>query len=190
MYEIESFRAPVLAVTNLLVLLSVRFHLTGGAACFAHGEPRMTQDFDLVVQRSQLLPQVQQFVQGLQQAGFLFNERELPEALTAGRMIQILDTVNILKLDLYPRELIPGELERSVELPVFTELSLPVAALPDLTISKLVWISRGSHKSRRELRWLMPLVDELGQAFVNQFAAEHNLVTLLQEVLDEREEIE
>jgi hypothetical protein len=34
-------------------------------------------------------------------------------------------------------------------------LTLPVASRPDLVLSKLIWISKGSHKSRRDLRQIM-----------------------------------
>jgi hypothetical protein len=67
-------------------------------------------------------------------------------------MFQLLDDVESLKLDIYPRELIEGELQRSVQLEVFEDLILPVVSRADAAESKLIWISKGSHKSRRDLR--------------------------------------
>ena len=66
-------------------------------------------------------------------------------------MFQLLDNVEALKLDIYPRELIAGELDRSCLVEVFAGVEFPVASRADVA-SKLVWISKGSHKSRRDLR--------------------------------------
>ena len=78
-------------------------------------------------------------------------------------MFQLLDRVESLKLDIYPRELIAGELDRSVSQEVFEGEELPVASCADVAVSKLVWISKGSHKSRRDLRqvfaWLRQKIE-------------------------------
>ncbi len=49
MFEVQSFRDSELAVTQTLERLGVKDQLTGGVAVIAYGEPRMTQDFDLLV---------------------------------------------------------------------------------------------------------------------------------------------
>ena len=48
---------------------------------------------------------------------------------------------NELKLDIYPRELIPGELDRSVPQEVFEDEVLPVASCADVGLSKLIWMN-------------------------------------------------
>ena len=70
-------------------------------------------------------------------------------------MFQLLDLEQVIKLDLYVRCLIPGELDRSVPTEVFPGVTLPLAARTDAALSKLVWIHRGSHRSRRDLRWIL-----------------------------------
>ncbi len=47
---------------------------------------------------------------------FLFGEETVRQAVAPGELFHLLDKTESLKLDIYPRELIPGELQRSVHL--------------------------------------------------------------------------
>jgi hypothetical protein len=105
-------------------------------------------------------------------------------------MFQLFDLAESLKVDLYPRELIPGELDRSVMVDVFVDLALPIASRTDAALSKLVWASKGSHKSRRDLRQLLARADDDERAIVERSAATLGLGQLLGEVLAEPDEIE
>ena len=69
-------------------------------------------------------------------------------------------------------------------------LTLPVASRPDLVLSKLIWISKGSHKSRRDLRQIMLRVSEVETATIHSLAEQTGLRVLLDEVLSESDEIE
>ena len=95
-----------------------------------------------------------------------------------------------LKIDFYPRELIPGELERSEMLEVFTGVSLPIVSKVDVVGSKLIWIGKGSHKSRRDDRHIYrrASADECQQ--IRQLSEQLRLHDLLDEVLNEPDEIE
>jgi hypothetical protein len=86
--------------------------------------------------------------------------------------------------------MIPGELDRSIPTEVFVGLVLPVVGRTDAALSKLVWISKGSHKSRRDLRQILRRADAGDHAIVTRWAAEHELETLLHEVLSETDSIE
>jgi len=174
----------------ILDQLGVRYHLTGGVAVFVYGEPRMTQDFDLVVDQSRLLLRLPEFRHALQKAGYLFDEHGMEQAVSQGRPIQVLDSRNVLKLYLYPRELVPGELDRSQKMPVFGETELRVVALPDLVISKLIWVRKGSHKSRGDVRSLMRIVSPDVLVEIKERANDMKLGSLLDEVVGEPDEIE
>ena len=69
-------------------------------------------------------------------------------------------------------------------------LTLPVASRSDLVLSKLIWISKGSHKSRRDLRQIMLRVSEAATATIHSLAEQTGLRVLLDEVLGESDEIE
>jgi hypothetical protein len=104
-------------------------------------------------------------------------------------MFQLLDTRESLKLDVYARELIRGELDRSDQLEVFDGLSLPVVSRADAAASKLVWISMGSHKSRRDLRHIFRTSDPTIQGTILDLAEDLRLQSLLHDVLAEPDEL-
>jgi len=68
---------------------------------------------------------------------FLFDETAIRIAVDKRQMFQLLDSAEALKLDIYPRELIPGELARSYTLELFEGMFIPIASLPDTAIAKL-----------------------------------------------------
>lgn len=155
MFPIETFRTTLGKIVKILRTFQIRFHLTGGATSIAYSEPRMTQNLDIVVDNAALARQLDPFIKSMQNSDFLFDEPALRRAVDNKRMFQLLDSAEALKLDVYPRELIPGELDRSNTVELFDGFSVPIASLPDSAISRLLWISKGSHKSRRDLRQLI-----------------------------------
>ncbi|QDU26389.1 hypothetical protein ETAA8_14670 [Anatilimnocola aggregata] len=112
----------------------------------------MTQDIDVVVDPRQLFTHLDRVLAELKLRSFLFEPSVVQQAIRDGGMFQLLDTAEALKLDIYTRELIPGELDRSEVIEVFIGVKLPIVSRADAAASKLVWISKGSHKSRRDLR--------------------------------------
>ncbi len=71
MYPVEDFRECLQQVIDIFDALGVRFHLTGGAAAVAYGDPRMTQDIDFVVDRDQLLSCLPSFFVAAPKSRFL-----------------------------------------------------------------------------------------------------------------------
>ena len=49
MFPAETFRNTLGTLAAILTGRGIRFHLTGGVTSIAYGEPRMTQDVDMVV---------------------------------------------------------------------------------------------------------------------------------------------
>ena len=150
----------------------------------------MTQEVDIVIDNNAVTSQLNSFIKSLQDSDFLFDEAALRGAVDKKQMFQLLDSVEALKLDLYPRELVPGELDRSNTIELFDGLSVPIASLSDAAISKLIWISKGSHKSRRDLRQLIRVATKSQRQTIDQLAISLGLDTLLSEVLAESDEID
>jgi hypothetical protein len=186
----EGFRPTLSKLVAVLDRFRIRFHLTGGITSVAYGEPRMTQDLDLVLDRDRVLAVRDEFLSALSPAGFHFSEQTARRAIESGQMFQLLDMEQAIKLDLYIRCMIPGELDRSVRTELFPGVALPIAARTDAALSKLIWIQHGSHRSRRDLRRVLAgaTTDEL--ATVRRTAGEMNLADLLDEVLAERDEVD
>lgn len=59
----------------------------------------------------------------------------------------------------------------------------------DTAAAKLIWISKGSHKSRRDLRQLFRTSSPLDRERIQQLALQLDLAQLLAEVLAESDEI-
>lgn len=110
----------------ILVGHGVRFHLTGGITSVAYGEPRMTQGIDIVVDNPALARCLEGFMAAATQAGFLLDAEAVRQAVAERSMFQLFDSAEALKIDLYPREMIPGELDRSARLEVFEGVLIPV----------------------------------------------------------------
>jgi hypothetical protein len=186
---IEGFQPTLSKLVQVLDRLQIRFHLTGGIASVAYGEPRFTQDVDVVLDRDRVLEVEEEFLRAMGSTGFHFSEPTARQAIASGQMFQLLDTEQIVKLDLYVRCLIPGELDRSVHSEVFPGILLPIASRVDAALSKLIWIHRGSHRSRRDLRRMLAGASHTELADVERIAREMALADLLAEVLDEPDEL-
>jgi hypothetical protein len=189
MFPIESFRKTLLKIVEILRQLEIPFHLTGGVTSVAYGEPRLTQDIDIVLQNEATGRQLNQLLSELEKSDFMFNSSAITSAVRDKKMFQLFDLAESLKLDMYPREMIPGELDRSESAEIFEQVSLPIVSRTDAAASKLVWISKGSHKSRRDFRQILKNLDEENLLAVEQLAGSLGLAELMQTVIEESDEI-
>lgn len=190
MFPIESFRNTLVKFVAILREHKIPFHLTGGVTSATYGEPRFTQDIDIVVENNSIGRRLNSLISALRKSDFIFDEKSLNSAVENQKMFQLFDPAESLKLDIYPRELIPGELGRSVDVELFPNLFLPIVSRVDAAASKLIWIAKGSHKSRRDFRQLIlgASTDERHQ--VLHFAKQENLEDVMKSVLSESDEIE
>jgi hypothetical protein len=184
-FPTEGFQPTLSKLTAVLDRLRIRYHLTGGIATVAYGEPRMTQDVDLVLDPDRVLAVEDEFLDALARAGFHFGAPTARQAIASRQMFQLLDVDQVIKLDLYVRCLIPGELDRSVRIELFPGVELPVASRADAALSKLIWVRHGSHRSRRDLRRILAHATRDELRAVERTAGEMGLADLLVEVLDE-----
>ena len=189
MFPIEAFQKTLAKAVAIFERHDIGFHLTGGLTSILYGEPRMTQDIDIVVDNPAIAVEVEAFLGSLASSDFLFDTASIRQAIASRGMFQLFDTVEALKLDIYPRELVPGELQRSQYVEVFAGVRLPVVSRADAAISKLIWISHGSHKSRRDFRHIFRAAPAADQALIGNLAAQLGLGPLLNEVLNEPDEI-
>lgn len=189
MYPAEIFRDTLSRLIEILARHGVGFHLTGGITSVAYGEPRMTQDIDIVVDNAAMARSLDGFMADAVEARFMLDAQAVRHAVAERSMFQLFDMAEALKIDIYPREMIPGELGRSAMLEVFEGMSLPVASKPDAAGSKLVWASKGSHKSRRDLRQIVRRLSAAERAALDRLAGVLELGDLLAVILAEPDEI-
>ncbi len=189
MFPVEAFERTIGKFVSIANSIDLPFHLTGGSISSAYGEPRLTQDIDIVVAPEVAQRRVDELVNHLATSDFLFTESVVRQAVQIGDLFQLLDKSESLKLDIYPRELVPGELQRSQTLELFEGVFLPVVSRTDAAISKLIWIDKGSHRSRWDLRGIYRGSDAQQQAEIRSKSADFQLSELLAEVLAESDEI-
>ena len=190
MFPVNVFQATLGKAVAIFQQHSIRFHLTGGITSVVYGEPRMTQDIDVVIDNRATADALDTLLASLDASDFMHDAGEVRRAVASKGMFQLLDREESLKLDIYPRELIPGELDRSVQVEVFEGVKLPVASRADSAASKLVWISKGSHKSRRDLRRIYHSASDGERQLIGALASQLQLRDLLEEVLGESDEID
>ena len=65
MFPVEAFRNTLSKAVAILERHAIRFHLTGGLTSVVYGEPRMTQDIDMVIDNQALADQLESFVLSL-----------------------------------------------------------------------------------------------------------------------------
>jgi len=149
----------------------------------------MTQDIDVVICNETISSCLDSFVASLVESDFMFDADSVRHAVDSRGMFQLFDNTEALKLDIYPRELVAGELDRSEQVEVFEGVFIPVASRVDAAVSKLVWISKGSHKSRRDLRQLVRTATDSDRALIRDFSKRLDLLPLLEQVLEESDEL-
>ena len=79
--------------------------------------------------------------------------------------------------------------DRSQTMELFPGVFLPVVSRTDAAISKLIWIDKGSQRSRRDFRSIFRSGSETQRADIRAQAEKIRLSKLLEEVLSESDEI-
>jgi hypothetical protein len=128
-------------------------------------------------------------IEAVSNSNFLYTEQVVRSGVLRGQMFQLLDTKESLKLDIYPRELIPGELRRSETVELFKGVYLPIVCRTDAALSKLIWVDKGSHRSRRDLRSIFRNCSPVQQESIRESARSMALDQLLETILTESDEI-
>ena len=97
MFLVEAFRLTIAKLTKILRAHGIRFHLTGGLTSVAYGEPRMTQDIDVVIDPDAAKSSVDSLVSSFANSDFLFSKDSVRHAVAAGDLFQLLDQKECLK---------------------------------------------------------------------------------------------
>lgn len=158
-------------VTTALAAADVPSMLTGSVAAAYHGAPRATLDIDLVIVATPA--QLRRVVAECQHAGLYASEDAALESQSSSGMFNVIDSSSGWKVDLIHRKNRPfshEEFARRVSA-VLDGVSVAVATLEDVILSKLEWAHLGG--SRRQLEDVATLLrvrrDELDRAYVERW---------------------
>lgn len=173
--------ATVARVAGIVAASGASYHATGGLVASLYGEPRFTQDIDLVIRFAEGGAQVERLI-GLLATDFLVDADLIRRAAAQSKMFQALDRQTGIKVDFHVGEDVPGELGRSVVLELFPGTAVPVVSREDALLSKLLWIRKGSHKSRRDAMMMVRRGHWADWSLVAQRAAALGVGDLLEEI--------
>ena len=170
-------------VVRILRAQGVPFHLTGGLAAIFYGEPRVTQDIDLVVQ----LAYQQDSLNALHSAltpEFLIDPAAMEDAVKRKGLFQVLDKETFIKVDFHVGEAVPGELSRSCMVEIDEGFELPMVSREDAILSKLLWIKKGSSRSREDLTAMLRRQDPMNLEYIEHQAKSLSVAEIWQEFLE------
>jgi hypothetical protein len=165
-------------IARILEDLAIPFHFTGGIAASYYGDPRLTQDLDLVIQLTVEQPETRALFDRLA-SGYVINEQAATAAIKCRGLFQAIDEKSMVKIDFHVGEKIPGELGRSRRYELFPGLVAPLVAKEDAILSKLMWIQQGSVKAGHDVRMMLKRPEELDRAVLHERAAMLGILDLL-----------
>jgi len=177
----DDFPETIDRVLAILVELRLKFHVTGGVVSSYYGDPRFTQDLDLVIELTVDQPETKMLLDRLS-SGYLINEPAAMDAIARHGLFQALDEASMVKIDFHVGEKIPGELGRSVHREIFPGLVAPLVCKEDAILSKLLWIQQGSGKARHDVKVMLMRDEDLDRECLRQRAATLGLHELLAEI--------
>jgi hypothetical protein len=181
----DDFPETTERVLALLSELGLKFHVTGGVVSAYYGDPRFTQDLDIVIQLIAGRPETKALLDRLA-LGYLVDEQSAMDAIRRNGIFQAIDEVSMIKIDFHVGEKIPGELERSLHREIFSGVVAPLVSKEDAILSKLLWIKLGSgHKARHDVKVMLKREEDLDRAVLRQRAGTLGLYALLAEIENE-----
>ncbi len=179
-----------LAVVRALERMGVRHYVCGSLASSLHGEPRATNDADLV---AALLPGQFERLAFELKGRFYLDEDDFNVAVQTERSFNLIDEVELAKVDVFcvrPIGYQSEALQRAVRLDLqrddpFSEVS--VASAEDTVIAKLRWYRLGDETSDRQWRDIRGVLQaqtgRLDLAYVQRWCDELKLSDLLERAI-------
>ena len=174
-------------VADALANAGIEHMVAGSVASTIHGEPRATQDIDIVIDPPTAAA-MERFVETLDTQRFYVGDHRA--AYAARGMFNVIDKTNGWKVDLivkHDRPFSHAEFERRQ--PATIEGVASAAATPeDIILSKLEWMRLGeSERQRNDVRAIVRASGEtLDRAYLQRLAKHLGVADELERILAER----
>ena len=148
----NEFEQTLGRVAEILSRAKIPYALTGGYLSILYGDPRSTQDIDIVVCLSEtalesLLPALSK--------SFLISEEAARHAVRSGKFFQALDFNSSIKVELHVVSEMSRELTCAIEQTTHSGSKIYVLTKEDAIVAKLRWVKRGSMRSRRDIKGML-----------------------------------
>jgi hypothetical protein len=167
--------------------LDINYLVTGSQATIVFGEPRFTNDIDIVVDLD--LQRLDAFIAAFPQDDFYLSREAAREAIRARGMFNIIHPSSGLKIDvIIPNDTLfeRSRFDRGHKVLITDSFSAMFAAPEDVILKKLEFHKIGG--SDRHLRDIIGVLkisaDKVDRDYVNQFADELGVADLWQAVLN------
>jgi hypothetical protein len=169
----------------------VRYAIGGSWASTAFGEPRLTNDVDILADFSE--SSLDRFLKSLPES-FYAEPQEAHTALLHGRSFNVIFMPAAFKFDFFPARSYPlgtQELDRAVLLaiPELSEDPAPFVTPEDILLAKLHWYRLGGEASEVQWRDIRGIVRGCGatldHAYLEQSASQLGVAALLVKALSD-----
>jgi len=185
MTDPDELRRALVAVADALDAVSPRWAVGGSLASAAHGEPRATNDVDVV---AVLDPASARRFATLLGTDFYADPDAAAAAARSHGSFNVIDQRSFIKIDVFVPDAGPlgsGQLDRVQRLDLLaTGRELPVLGPEDVVLQKLRWYKLGGETSDRQWRDIQSVLEtaasELDDAYLDATAAATGLLPLLQ----------
>ena len=184
MTDPDEMRRALAAVAAALDAMQVRWGVGGSLASAAYGEPRATNDADLIAVLSEV--EARDLVTRLG-PDFYADQDAAADAARRRSSFNIIDKRSFIKVDVFvppAGRLGIGQLDRCVKLELYPGLApVPILSPEDVIIQKLRWFHIGGEASDRQWRDILSVVRAMGAdldgAYLDDVCVEANLGDLL-----------
>lgn len=161
----------------------IPYMLTGSMALNFYGQPRATNDFDIVIEIQQ--SNVNQIV-GLFQGEFYISASAVEEAVSRPGLFNMIDNETIFKVDMIVKKKDPYarvQFDRRL-IKEFDGLKMYVIAPEDLILAKLEWSKESlSEMQERDIKNLLRLLkDTLDSAYLEKWATQLGCLERFKEI--------
>jgi hypothetical protein len=173
------------AIATALDALGITWAIGGSLASSAHGEPRATNDVDVIALLDEPAARKLGTLLG---PDFYIDDDVARAAVRARSSFNVIDKRSFIKIDIFVPAAGPlgtGQLARARRLDVLPGIAaLPVLGPEDVVLQKLRWYSVGGEVSDRQWRDIVAVLRqcaaELDHAYLDSVAGASNLAVLLE----------
>jgi len=176
-------------VVEHLEALKIPYYVGGSVASINYGEPRLTNDADLVIRI--FLWHIPQFVKALEE-DFVISAEALQEAVKHRHACNIIHIESAFKIDLFP---ISDDDEMEInafgrrQLVDLEQAQVWMASAEDVVLAKLHWFRKGGKVSEKQWRDVLGVLKVQGEnldfAYLEQQAQRFRLADLLARAREE-----
>lgn len=173
-------------VARILSELRIPYAVGGSMASILHGEPRLTQDVDFIVElgESQIGAVVKAFA-----GGYYIAEAAVRDAVQRRASFNVIHLATMLKADIYVAGrsvLDPLQIGRATEERLREDSKIPVriSSAEDIVLRKLEWFRKGREVSDRQWRDVLGVLKVMRGRLDLTFLSETALAAGIADLLD------